>query len=433
MIYNLGHAVFEFIESRWGKEGLRQYLFSLRKAVIGGGEDAYEEAFKHHRRGVRPAVRQVPEGSLQAVPRQGAAGRLRPQPRARSARRRASPTRYSVEPSPSGDLHRHRHRQPHATARCDIVLVSAKDGIGHPQPDAAASTRTRASSSSSSPAAAATRCRGCRGRRPATASPTSSAREKSRTLILQNVLNARHRAAARPADGRRSGVARHLARRPAASRSRRCRAASATSSSSTCRPSEVTNVTKDDFADSGPTWSPDGRSLIYLARVSGNEKLFRLDLATGQKTQLTFGTHDDARGAVPRRRHARLLVDGHRPGAADRSGRRAQRQHLQHLDAEPEERRAAAVHRRARRQHVDRRAARTAPPARRSPSSATTRASTSCTRSTGASRSSPRRRPTSARPGRSSTSRRRCRTRWSPRTSGRRARSRRCSSTAGRR
>src|SRR6187399_3523347 len=46
MIYNLGHAVFEFIESKWGKEGLRQYLFALRKSVIGGGEDAYEEAFK---------------------------------------------------------------------------------------------------------------------------------------------------------------------------------------------------------------------------------------------------------------------------------------------------------------------------------------------------------------------------------------------------
>ncbi|MBA3296225.1 MAG: hypothetical protein H0U19_04760, partial [Acidobacteria bacterium] len=40
--YNLGHAAFEFIESRWGKEGLRQFLFALRKAVIGGGESAYE-------------------------------------------------------------------------------------------------------------------------------------------------------------------------------------------------------------------------------------------------------------------------------------------------------------------------------------------------------------------------------------------------------
>ena len=44
MIYNLGHAIFEFIESKWGKDGLRAYLFALRKSVIGGGEDAYEEA-----------------------------------------------------------------------------------------------------------------------------------------------------------------------------------------------------------------------------------------------------------------------------------------------------------------------------------------------------------------------------------------------------
>ncbi len=46
LIYNLGHAVFEFIEARWGKEGIRQFLFALRKSVIGGGEDAYEEAFR---------------------------------------------------------------------------------------------------------------------------------------------------------------------------------------------------------------------------------------------------------------------------------------------------------------------------------------------------------------------------------------------------
>src|SRR5215467_15795523 len=31
-----------------------------------------------------------------------------------------------------------------------------------------------------------------------------------------------------------------------------------------------------------------------MSRISGNEKLFRLDLDTKKKTQLTFGTHDDA-------------------------------------------------------------------------------------------------------------------------------------------
>src|ERR671934_5548 len=46
LIYNLGHAVFEFVEAKYGKEGIRQFLFALRKSVIGGGEDAYEEALR---------------------------------------------------------------------------------------------------------------------------------------------------------------------------------------------------------------------------------------------------------------------------------------------------------------------------------------------------------------------------------------------------
>src|SRR5258705_1636498 len=57
---------------------------------------------------------------------------------------------------------------------------------------------------------------------------------------------------------------------------------------------QVTNITKDNFADSGPTWSPDGKFIVYVSRVSGNEKLFRIDPETGMKMQLTFGTHDDA-------------------------------------------------------------------------------------------------------------------------------------------
>ena len=46
LVYNLGHAAFEFMESRWGKEGIRQFLFSLRKSVVGGSGGAFEEAFK---------------------------------------------------------------------------------------------------------------------------------------------------------------------------------------------------------------------------------------------------------------------------------------------------------------------------------------------------------------------------------------------------
>src|SRR4030095_13514323 len=55
----------------------------------------------------------------------------------------------------------------------------------------------------------------------------------------------------------------------------------------------LTNLTKDTIADYAPTYAPDGKSLIYTGRAGGNDKLFRLDLASGAKKQLTFGTHDD--------------------------------------------------------------------------------------------------------------------------------------------
>src|SRR5204863_3605802 len=53
------------------------------------------------------------------------------------------------------------------------------------------------------------------------------------------------------------------------------------------------NLTNDEFADSGPTYSPDGSFIVYNARISQNQKLFRLDLDTKKKTQITFGTQDE--------------------------------------------------------------------------------------------------------------------------------------------
>ena len=56
---------------------------------------------------------------------------------------------------------------------------------------------------------------------------------------------------------------------------------------------EIMNLTKDKFANYAPTWAPDGKSLVYLVRVSGNEKIFRMNADGTNQTQLTFGTHDD--------------------------------------------------------------------------------------------------------------------------------------------
>jgi hypothetical protein len=289
LIYNLGHAVFEFIETRWGKEGLRQYLFSLRKAVIGGGEDAYEEAF-----------RLTPEEFDQQFDRY-LKDRFKP------FRDKERPADYgknlapdpekssfsnslSVEPSPSGDLlavfsGNRRDRE------YDIVLVSAKDGSvirnltnGFDQDRGYEFIAVPGGRWNSVPWMSWS---------PSGDRIAYFARdEKTRTLILQNVLtrDVEMRVPMRSVDDPES---------PDFSPDGRKIAFSALQGGVgdiwvvDLETEQVTNVTKDAFADHGPTWAPDGKSLLYVARVSGNEKLFRLDLETGQKAQLTFGTHDD--------------------------------------------------------------------------------------------------------------------------------------------
>jgi cation transport regulator ChaB len=41
----LGHAAFEFIEARYGKESIRQFPFELRRDVVDGTGDLYQAAF----------------------------------------------------------------------------------------------------------------------------------------------------------------------------------------------------------------------------------------------------------------------------------------------------------------------------------------------------------------------------------------------------
>ena len=119
----------------------------------------------------------------------------------------------------------------------------------------------------------------------------------------------------------------------------------AISTGSTSTRASWTNLTNDAFADYGPTYSPDGKYVIYMARISGNEKLFRLDLDTKKKTQLTFGTHDDAQAKFVDDHTIVFASTAVESDAADRARGGTQRQHLQHLDARPEDRRTSAVHR----------------------------------------------------------------------------------------
>jgi len=289
LIYNLGHAAFEFMESKWGKEGVRAYVFALRRSVIGGSDDAYQEAFqvtpeewdqqfdrylKERFKPFRDKERPADYGrDLAPDPRKGKFSNV-----------------LSIEPSPSGDLiagmtGNGRDRE------YDIVLISAKDGSiirnltnGFDQSMGFEYLATPGGRWNSVPWMSWSP----QGDRLAYFVRT----EKDRSLIVQNVVSKKIevRVNLTTIDAPESPDFSPDGKLIAFSGMRESEADIFTVNLET---KEITNLTKDKFAEYAPTWSPDGRSIVYLTRVSGNEKLFRMDANGANPVQLTFGTHDD--------------------------------------------------------------------------------------------------------------------------------------------
>jgi WD40-like Beta Propeller Repeat len=288
--YNLGHAAFEFIESRWGKEGLRQFLFALRKNVIGGGESAYEEAF-------RLKAEEFDEQFEKYLKDRFKPFRDKERPadygRDLAPKREKTPfvTVVSIEPSPSGDLLAvaagNRKDQ-----ELDIILLSTKDSKVI-RNLTGGFNKDRGYEYIATPGGFRNNAVPWISWAPAGDRIAYFARtEKMKTLLLQNVVNGKvdHRIELKTVDMPESPDISPDGKEVAFSG-----LAGATGDIFIVNldTREVRNVTNDKFGDYAPTWTPDGKSLIYLARVSGNDKLFRLDIASGQKTQITFGTHDD--------------------------------------------------------------------------------------------------------------------------------------------
>jgi WD40-like Beta Propeller Repeat len=289
LIYNLGHAAFEFMESKWGKEGVRAYVFALRRSVIGGSDDAYQEAFqvtpeewdqqfdrylKERFKPFRDKERPADYGrDLAPDPRKGKFSNV-----------------LSIEPSPSGDLiagmtGNGRDRE------YDIVLISAKDGAiirnltsGFDQHMGFEYLATPGGRWNSVPWMSWSP----QGDRLAYFVRT----EKDRSLIVQNVVSKKIevRVNLTTIDAPESPDFSPDGKLIAFSGMRESEADIFTVNLET---KEIVNLTKDKFAEYAPTWSPDGRSIVYLTRVSGNEKLFRMDANGANPVQLTFGTHDD--------------------------------------------------------------------------------------------------------------------------------------------
>jgi hypothetical protein len=288
LIYNLGHAVFEFIEAKFGKEGIRQFLFSLRKSVIGGGEDAYEEALRMKKDEFDQAFERYLKDRFKPF-----RDKERPADYGRDLAPNQEKTHFaealSIAPSPSGDLIaavtiNRKDRE------LDIVLLSSKDG---------AVVRNLTSGFDKDAGYDHIVQYGERMEMPWLGWSPKGDRlayfvrtEKERTLIIQNVLTRKieERIPMKTVDEPES---------PAFAPDGKTIAFDALHDgigdifTVNLDTKAIVNLTNDSFADMAPIYSPDGTFIVYAARVSGNQKLFRLDLDTKKKTQLTFGTQDE--------------------------------------------------------------------------------------------------------------------------------------------
>ena len=286
--YNFGHAAFEFIEARFGKEGIRQFLYTLRKNIVGGGvEDVFQQAF-----------RMKPEEFDQAYEKwlkekfKPFRDKQRPSDYGTDLSPNSERTPFTqvfaFAPSPSGEMIAALTGN-RSDGEIDVVLLSAKDGSiirnltkGYTSDwediELNLSARAFGRSIAFDP----------RGDTLAFFARVG----KRRSLILLSVLSGKTL--------KKIPVLLDEARSPCLLPDGRHALFSALKEGVSdiyqldLESGETRNLTQDDFYDSDPQTSSDGSLVLYSRRVSGFEKLYSFPLANpARKTQISFGTHND--------------------------------------------------------------------------------------------------------------------------------------------
>jgi hypothetical protein len=286
--YNFGHAGFEFIEARFGKEGIRQFLYTLRKSVAGGGvDDIFQQAFR-----MRPD--EFDQAYEKWLKEKFKPFRDRQRPSdygtdlSPNSERTPFTQVFAFAPSPSGEMIAAITGN-RSDGEVDVVLLSASDGSvirnltkGYTNAwegiELNLSARAFGRSIAFDPRGDALAFFARVGKR--------------RSLILLSVLNGQTL--------KKIPIQQDEARSPCLLPDGRHAVFSALKEGVSdlflldMETGETKNLTQDDFYDSDPWASPDGSLIVYSRRVSGFEKLYAFPLADPtRKTQLSFGTHND--------------------------------------------------------------------------------------------------------------------------------------------
>src|SRR3990172_3433033 len=288
--YNFGHAIFEFMEERFGKEGVRQFLFSLRRAVVGGvSDDVYQQSFRmdpeefdrQFRKWLKERFKPYRDKELPSDYSRDYAPDQRRQGKWVAA--------LTAAPSPSRELVAvlsYNRRE----GELDVVLISSKDGslIRNLTPGYSGDFEYIPLVGQDAFLGAAL------GWTPDGEQVGFFGRyRKRRALVMVNVLTAEV--------DRRYEMLLDGAAFPSFSPDGKYVYFSALQDGvgdifrMDLATEEVINVTQDEFYDKFPLVAPDGEWLYYARRISGHDKLYRLRLHNPRhKEQLTFGPYDDA-------------------------------------------------------------------------------------------------------------------------------------------
>jgi WD40 repeat protein len=287
LVYNLGHAVFEFIEARYGKEGIRQFLYTFRKNIVGGGiEDIYAQAFR-----IRPEEFDEAFDKWLKERFKPFRDKQRPSDYGKDLAPDAEKTSYSqvyaFAPSPSGEIVAALTGN-RSEGEADLILLSARDGSVLENLTKGYTEKFENITFNDDFVAGRTLAFDPKGDTIAFFARTG----KRRSLFLVSVLTGKVI--------KRVSMELDQAQSPALLPDGRRALLSAIKEGVSdiwlldLETGETKNLTMDSFYDRDPQISPDGSLVVYTRRISGHDKIWVFPLNDpSKKTQLTFGTYDD--------------------------------------------------------------------------------------------------------------------------------------------
>jgi hypothetical protein len=287
VVYNLGHAAFEFIEARFGKEGIRQFIYTFRKNIVGGGmEDIYMQAFR-----MKPDEFDEQFEKWLKERFKPFRDKQRPTDYGKDLSPNQEKTSFTqvfaFTPSPSGEVVAAISGN-RSEGEADLILLSTKDGSVIKNLTKGYTNRYEDISINDEFVAGRSIDFDPKGDTVA----FFARKGKRRSLYQVSVLNGDI--------VRRVPVALDQAQAPCLLPDGKHAVFAALKEAVgdiwllDLETGAVKNLTADAFADRDPQVSPDGKLIAYTRRISGHDKIYVLPLDHPEhKTQLTFGSYDD--------------------------------------------------------------------------------------------------------------------------------------------